>query len=741
MKILKLRKHHALLICLNLFFSFIYSQHDYQYEEMTFSELEQVVIHTENHFGSLGRVNAVRTVETITDISEKFNRKQNFLLKAYCYNTLGVIHYTNKDYKEAIKNYKIAELYVKQLDNFPEIAIKINNNIALVYLHGFNKPKRALKKIKHIYENRSGIDNTSRHILALNLASIYIKIKKQEKAFHLLEKCKKYFTKNKESLPSKLVTTYTNYGEYYYNKRAYTNAIHYYELAAALAEKNHLFRMAMVIYKKYEGLLVKIGRNDMAYVILKKYTKHHQTALETEKAEANRYKKQLIISEQKTTLETQKAETSKNISIFIITLLLLCLILFCFFIYNHRKTKILGKSLAIKNKQLKIAKENSDRLAAVKTKFISTVSHELRTPLYGVIGLSSILLERTKDKEDHKFVKLMKFSADHLLNLINDVLQVTKMESYEIKLDTASYNIKTLADDIKNSFEYQTIKNDNTFHLNFDPAIPERLIGDPVRLSQILINLISNANKFTQNGDIWLNFTNPIITNNNVEITFEIEDNGRGIPIDKQQTIFDKFTQANLKDEAIGTGLGLHIVKNLVHLHGSDIQLKSDVGKGSTFFFSITFDIDTAFKTNKNTKVKKPVLSINSTDYNILIVEDNKINQIVTQNVLKTKGYSSAIASDGLIAIEMIKKKEYDLILMDLNMPNMGGVEATKIIRELNINIPIIALSATDTTETIENILKPGSGFNDFMIKPYKNEEFFDKIEKNIKNNLISKAS
>ncbi|RKM87659.1 response regulator [Aquimarina sp. BL5] len=415
--------------------------------------------------------------------------------------------------------------------------------------------------------------------------------------------------------------------------------------------------------------------------------------------------------------------------------------MFCFFIYNHRKTKVLGESLAIRNKELKISKEKSDRLAAVKTKFISTVSHELRTPLYGVVGLSSILMERIKDEENHKFIKLMKFSADHLLNLINDVLQVTKMESYEISLDKSIYNIKSLADDIRNSFEYQADKNGNTLHLNFDPNIPHSLIGDSVRLSQIFINLISNANKFTRNGNIWLNFVNPIVTDNQVEITFEIKDDGRGIPLDKQGIIFDKFSQANSKDHTTGTGLGLHIVKNLVNLHGGDIKIKSSPGKGSTFYFTISFEIDTTSQEkNQTNNLKRYIKLKNIEDYNILIVEDNKINQIVTQNVLKTKGFNSEIADDGLIAIEMVKENRYDLILMDLNMPNMGGMESTKVIREFNPDVPIVALTASDTQDTVEAILNPDSGFNDFLRKPYKNEEFFRKIETNI-NGKISKAS
>ncbi|PKV51707.1 phospho-acceptor domain-containing protein [Aquimarina sp. MAR_2010_214] len=738
MKTVKIKKYYICLLCINLLYSIAYTQ---QYEEMSFSEIENVIIHTEDHLNStIRRANGIMIIETIIDISEKFNPKQEYYLKGYSYNLLGKIHFSTKDYKEALRNYKIAELFLKELEGFSELAIDINNNIALVYINGFNKPKKALKRIKHIYEKSDNLNKNSQHILALNLADIYIKTKNYNKAYHLLEKCKKYFV-NQQQHSSKLATTYSSYGEYYYHNKRYNTAIKYYELAATIAEKNQLFRQAMTIYKQYENLLVKIGKEDKAYSILKKYTKHHQTALDIEKLEAEQYKKQLIVSEEKNTIETQKAQQSKTISIFTICLLLLCLLLFCFFIYNHRKTKILGKSLALRNKQLKISKEKSDHLAAVKTKFISTVSHELRTPLYGVVGLSSILMERIKDEENHKFIKLMKFSADHLLNLINDVLQVSKMESYEIRLDKSTYDIKNLADDIKNSFEYQADKNGNTLHLNFDPNIPNLLIGDSVRLSQIFINLISNANKFTKNGNIWLNFINPMITGNEVEITFEIKDDGRGIPLDKQEIIFDKFSQANSKDHTTGTGLGLHIVKNLVGLHGGDIKIKSSPEQGSTFYFTISFEIDTINEVNNKANLNRDCISLpNTKDYNILIVEDNKINQIVTQNILKTKGYYSEIADDGLIAIEMTKEKSYDLILMDLNMPNMGGMESTKMIREFNSDVPIIALTASDTQDTIKAILNSDSGFSDFMRKPYKSEEFFRKIELNI-STTISKAS
>jgi len=736
----RLNRYFICILLTAFFFNVAASQQ--QYEEMSFTELKNYIADTEKHRNSIGKADCTIIVEKLIVVVEKFKPKQQYFLKASLYNLLGKLYFSSKDHKVALEKFKTADLFIRELDGFSELAVDINNNIALVYINGFNKPGRALQRINYIYNNsQEDLNEYTKHVLQLNLANIYLQTRDYHKAYKNFKKCLKYF-KNKPEYTSKLADTYTGMAEYYYHTKRYRTSINHFEKAASIAEKNQLYRQAMVIYQKYESVLIGMGRTDSAYAILKKYTKHHQTALDNEKQEAEHFKDKLIVSEEKKTIETQKAQQSKTVSIFTLSLLLLCLILFCFFIYNHKKTKVLSQSLAIKNKELKLAKEESDRLAAVKTKFISTVSHELRTPLYGVIGLSTILMDRIKDEENHNFIKLMKFSADHLLNLINDVLQVTKMESYEIKLDETPYNIKNLANDIKNSFEYQAEKNGNTLHLNIDDNIPAMLIGDSVRLSQIFINLISNANKFTRDGNIWLNFKNPTIEDDTVEITFEVKDDGRGIPQDKQKLIFEKFSQANSKDHTIGTGLGLNIVQKLVNLHGGSIEVISAPDEGANFYFTVKFKIhEFAQEEMQSTdKVNRLIPIENVEDYNILIVEDNKVNQIVTKNILKTKGYSSEIADDGLIAVNMAKQNDYDLILMDLNMPNMNGVEATKRIREFNLDVPIIALTASDTKETLEKIMHDGSGFNDYMRKPFQKEEFFQKIESYLRNK-ISKAS
>lgn len=710
------------------------------YKEYSLSELENTLDYIKKNIKTLDRVETISFLEHIIQTSEDFSEAKDIKIRARCYNVLGKINFLHKNYQSAIKNHKVAEIYLKKIDDAVDLAIEVNNDIAQVYIEGYNKPGKALMRTKYLYENSDHLDEDSKHIVKLNLAGILIQALYHSKAYELLQSCKHYFRDRPEHV-SYLARTYAKLADCHKFEGNFDLALSHYQEAARISENNKLFRQAMTVYAQYVDLLQDIGRKDLAFDALTKYTKHQQTALDFEKLEALRYKEQLIATEIKNTLASQKANDSKTFSVFILSILVLCLGVFLFFSYNHKRTRMLSNSLAVKNKELEKAKAESDKLAAIKTKFTSTVSHELRTPLYGVVGLTSILMDSVKDKENKHFIKLMQFSANHLLNLINDVLQVTKMESQNVILDESPCELRTVADNIKNSFEYQIEQSGNTLHLTLDSEIPKMLIFDSVRLSQILINLISNANKFTKNGKIWVSFKNPVIHDNQVDITFEIRDNGRGIPLDKQEMIFEKFSQADPSDHYNGTGLGLNIVQKLVRLYGGEIKLYSELGKGSTFYFTITFDIanDQGIAKSKTRLTNyKPFKS--GKDYDILIVEDNKINQIVTQKILNIKEFNTAIADDGLIAVKMMKQKKYDAVLMDLNMPNMDGREATKKIREFDIRTPIIALTASDTKETIDSIMDSSSGFNDYLKKPFKNEEFFETIEVNISKG-VSRAS
>ena len=424
--------------------------------------------------------------------------------------------------------------------------------------------------------------------------------------------------------------------------------------------------------------------------------------------------------------------------ILIISSLVLIFILMALYFINRSRRKLISE-LSVKNTELISAKEQAERLTVLKTKFFSTISHELRTPLYGVIGLTSILLEDKSLQKHESDLQSLKFSADYLLALINDVLQMNKMESNLLKLEHLSFNLTDLMNSIVKSFEFTRLQNKNVIHLDFDPAIPKNIIGDPVRLSQILMNLVGNAMKFNERGNIWLKLK--LIAeeeDNMVRIHFDIKDDGLGIPENKQQMIFEEFSQLKSSNYNYqGTGLGLPIVKKLLNLFDSDIHLESTEGVGSTFSFEILFEKDVKQEKADSRVLESDIqMQQNAVGKRILVVDDNRINQVVTQRILEQKSFRCEIRDNGIAAVDAIKDEHFDLVLMDLNMPGISGLEATRMIRLFNPVIPIIALTAVEIEEIREEIHE--AGMNDIIVKPYDNSTFYQVIYRNIQAEVLT---
>jgi signal transduction histidine kinase/CheY-like chemotaxis protein len=421
-------------------------------------------------------------------------------------------------------------------------------------------------------------------------------------------------------------------------------------------------------------------------------------------------------------------------SIFSIILIFILIIL-----YNiGQSRRKINKELNVKNNELRKAKEEAERLSILKTKFFSTISHELRTPLYGVIGLTSILMEDKTLVNHENDLKSLKFSADYLLALINDVLQMNKMESNLLKLEKLSFNLKDLMHSIVKSFEFTRLQNKNTIHLEIDSTILNNLLGDPVRLSQILMNLVGNATKFTERGNIWISTKLVEDKTDSAKVYFEIKDDGLGIPKNKHQIIFEEFSQlksANYNYQ--GTGLGLPIVKKLLLLFNSDIHLESDAGIGAVFSFEIEFKkAATGIAYNGIETIKDGSTFEEAEGRRILIVDDNRINQVVTQRILEQKSFICEICDNGLDAIEKVRNNYFDLVLMDVNMPGITGLEATVKIREFNKDIPVVALTALEIEEIREGIYE--AGMNDIIIKPYDTSTFYQVIYRNIPSEIVS---
>ncbi len=454
-------------------------------------------------------------------------------------------------------------------------------------------------------------------------------------------------------------------------------------------------------------------------------------ALEIANAKFNivRYEEKLKATELQNELVKQKAERNKMLFIGVLILAGILSIYSVTLLISFRKRKILLVDLKDKNQKYIEAMDKSEELAAAKSKFFSNISHELRTPLYGIIGISSILMDDESLDHHKEDVTSLKFSADYLLALINDVLQLNKLDATtKEQLNNAPFRLKELISNITKSFEFMRMQNNNVFEITIDDNIPKYINGDRVKLSQILMNLIGNSCKFTENGVIKLLVTKKDIVDNRIELSFSLSDTGIGISKQKQKNIFDEFTQDTLKSHFEGTGLGLPIVKKLLDLHSSDIELISDRGQGTVFNFDISYEM--VDEGSVQVSSSKPTNETTIEGKKVLIVDDNRINQIVTQKILDKHGVKSTVADNGAQAISAAQELEIDLILMDINMPGMNGFEATKEIRKFDMNIPIIALTAVEIDEMKQEIFN--SGMNDFIVKPYDIGQFLERILENI---------
>ena len=489
--------------------------------------------------------------------------------------------------------------------------------------------------------------------------------------------------------PRDIVGLKTLFGRYHTQKGNYILAEEAFtEVEEALKQEKYPTG-SLEFYKHYGTLSEIQGNYEKAYKLLKKAKELDEKKFEADKLrEIHAASARFNIKEFERTIASAKneqiindklVEKSKDLrNIFIIaSIILLIALIAIFFAFKSRKKYI--RRLHEKNNQLMVAKDNAERLSQLKTQFFSTVSHELRTPLYGVIGLASILLEdATNNKED---LKSLKFSADYLLALINDVLLINKMDANGITLEKTSYRLSGLAKSITRSFEFSLEQNNNKIHLHIDKNLPDKQIGDYVRLSQILMNLIGNAIKFNEDGNIWVSIDLVEKTKEGLYKTkFTIKDDGIGIPMSKQKTIFEEFSQVeNRNYNYQGTGLGLPIVKKLLTLYDSEIMLESDMGKGSTFTFIINLEANVSDENKEEKENYKEGDAIHIFEnLHILVVDDNRINQKITQKILEKRQFKCSLADDGEQAIALVKENNYDLILMDIHMPKIDGVEATK---------------------------------------------------------------
>lgn len=632
-------------------------------------------------------------------IAENYFRDTNDNLNlAHTLKNIGNYHFLNKEFYIAIKNFNQASIYYTKSNHrefLSDIIIKkIETYLAL----------KKYKRVQQILNKREEfiLDTASNKTISefyYLSALLNYELNKVDKAIE-------------NSLESKALSSNNK------NKKVYINNL---KLLSELHKAKLNFRLSNQYAEERQNLLDSIyllGYDVNEKIISAKAIKDYNEAINND-----------LLSKQK---KLQKGNPlGENTSIVFVFLLSILLIFITFLIYINQQRKKHNATLENKNLELILANKKAKEAIKTRDNFLSTVTHELRTPLYAVIGITDILLDNDPNKNQIKHLKSLKHSGDHLLSYINKILQLNKLKSSNVQMDNTNFNLKKVIENIVNTLEVSSNKNNNTIDIIYESNLPHNFFGDKTKISQIILNLIANSLKFTNNGKIDIKIYNIKKTKSHHKIGIKVSDNGIGISDDKQNEVFESFKQANTKYNETGTGLGLPIVKSLVKLLKGEISLKSKLDNGTI----VTIEIP--LKNSKfESKIQDPFnieLTKNQLDQiKVLVVDDNKINQTITTKILESINLKSDAVSDGRLAIESILNQDYDLILMDINMPLMNGFEATERIRTFNSKITIIALTAISNDDDDENSFKD-KGFDGFISKPFRKEDFKSIIYSKIK--------
>ena len=532
----------------------------------------------------------------------------------------------------------------------------------------------------------------------------------------------------------------------YEKQNKYEESIKHAEAALQLSMTNHYFKDIVDASDFLAGLYEKTGNYRKSLSFNKGLTKIKDSLftidkvkLEAKTADKIRFEQQSkTINELQSENEELSASANRSEITAILTsafLVIISILSVSLFRNNQIKLKT-NDLLQTKNAELEQARDAAVSAMEAKSNFLSTVTHELRTPLYAVTGLTHLLLDENPAEHQKEHLKSLKFSGDYLLNFINDILQINKIDADKLEPLNIEFKLRKVLKDVVDSLQQNAKENNTKVVLNYDNNIPLNLLGDPLKISQVFMNLVGNSIKFTKDGQVDVIAKLKDKSEDTITVYFEVTDNGIGISEQQQKNIFDSFEQGSIQinREYGGTGLGLTIVKSLLGLFDSNIHLKSTLGEGSTFYFDLSLKVE-------ETSLEEIPFELTVEDFefeglHVLIVEDNKINQVITKKMLSKKGMTCDIANNGNEAIDAAQNNEYACILMDIHMPGISGTEATIQIRKFNPDIPIIALTAISMEDSLDEFY--AAGCNAVVTKPFKPEVFYQKIGENVFKTNIS---
>lgn len=610
----------------------------------------------------------------------------------------------------------------KELDNYFLIA-SCQNGLANIYSNDLETADKAAEYYQEAIKYAIAANNVEHTFITyINISEMYLGYGNADKAYPNILKAEENLDKIEKTVPIYGCLLNLDYAKYFMLKKQNQKALDYIERSVKIAEESKLYLDLIEIYEIKSEIHQQAKDYDLAIASIKKQQYYKDLNFNSEKSrqleeikanfEVGRYEDEAKVTKERT----------RNIIMTALGMLLLAIIVF---VLNNLKRKRLANAvLKKKNEELELAKREAERVNQLKSDLLINISHELRTPVYGIIGITSMLMDESKEYASEKeLLGALKFSGDNLKNLVNNILRHEEIESKNISLNQKPTNLHQLIIDSVSPFMMQARENQNGLVLNIASAISKVYDIDDDKLSEILVNLISNANKFTNGGKIELKVDLKKQDDNTDTILFTISDTGVGMPEEKLETIFDSFKQVQT-NTVYGAGLGLAIAKHLIEAMGGEIDVKSELHKGSEFSFTVDFQV------SSETEDELSIMTTVNENLSILVVEDNKINQLVTRKLLSKIGYECTISENGLEAVEACKLKNYDLILMDINMPVMNGLDATKAIKLFKPELTIIALTALEISE-IKNDCDE-AGLDDVINKPINEDQLEIVINKNL---------
>ena len=655
-------------------------------------------------------------------------KKNKYDMAAASYNIIGLNFEEFGDLKKTIQYYNSGVSYARLAKN-DTIENYLYNNIGNLYYFRLKDSKKGLYYYQKSYELSKRIDAPRDIAFAeINLADVYLELNELNKGKYYLQLVEQKMTLDDYEMG---MSYYSLMGYYYQMQGDFTNAeknylkcvsdFKYQDIEYHKSHQMDIYAMVYEFYKKNkktEQALYYLEKHDQLQDELFSKERNIEIKMAGGDIEALEYKYKVQQIETEKRIQEQKMKASSRFNKVVLWFLGFVIVFLIFIFKGFVNYRNLSKKLSDYNFQLQVAREKSEEATRLKTQFLSNVSHELRTPLYGVIGMAEILESEHKEIKKSPYFNALKFSSHYLLTLINDVLNVYKIEDNDIEFNYENINVREEIGHIKESMNVIAKSNKNEIIVSIADDVPQYIKTDLTRFSQILINLASNSLKFTKKGKVTISLSLDKV-NDNSFLKLEVLDTGIGIPEEYIDKIFEKFVQVdvNLQEQYKGTGLGLSIVKRLVELFKGSISVESKINEGSKFtvmFPHIPADEIVAsdqLKTHSQKKLK---------NLNILVVEDNKINQMVTKKLLEKNGHSYQMAENGLEALQLVEQNTFDIILMDINMPVMNGIEASIKMRNLGIKTPIIALTASDKENILKEILEKKNGLTDVLVKPFE---------------------